>query len=716
LTGSPIIFTYGPLENYYPGTDPAIFYLEFDYQVPIFSLLGKNQFVSEYTGSSASNTEPCTSDVVDVDVLSTGYFISQSINVTKILRSEEVVEINTTIIGDNPVGLRIRMFYINDLELIILSEVILQSRTHQIIFFPNSSIALGELEIITELFDEYSIIFANNSETLLIHDNVRIHYSLNASDYRQNDTIRMEAYVTQEDILTIPVDCQVELVDVSGGNKSLSITPTNLDCFVVFLFAIPENVSIGNHKFGLRVINVSNPYLLGIHQEVIVPIKGLIELDLTYESGVITRNSFTEIQVTVLSGGVTLNEGLVDLLYQNNTVIETRNCVAGLTFDLYIPRNHPIGKMSYIVHYYGSSLYDEYNKSLSLTIFSKPIIESMGQNDSEVIKGQSVRFWGTLLDEAGTPLNSQYISILDLTTGEEKGSVLTDNEGMFFYDLQISQLTQIGVHLIEFTFSGDFRFYFLPSIESPIASIIVRPPLSLMIEENIFADSWTQIRLEGGPKETISLSWLKDNETNWEFIADVQLDSIGLGVYNWSTPYYEGGISIRASSSNSTKYDHTIVYVTTNIKNPQFGKFSIELIGNTSTGSVFSFVTEVNDAYSQNEIYLHINDEKFDLFNINSTHKGLDFFLSTGVYTLYLKVIDDSNQHSMQFITNLHVITIDSYTSNATFSSFLEDTRLNTSEKAHPDSNNLIELIQTVGIFTFFFIFIINVIKRRNRG
>ncbi|MHA2100700.1 MAG: hypothetical protein ACW99A_18680 [Candidatus Kariarchaeaceae archaeon] len=712
---SPTVFTYGPLENYYPGTDPAILYLEFDYQVPLYSLLGKNQFVSEYTGSSESNTAPCTSDILDVDILSTGYFISQSINVTKVLRSEEVVEINTTIIGDNPAGFMIRLFYINDLELIILSEVIVQSRNHQITFFPNSSIALGELEIFTELFNEHSIIFANNSATLLIYDHVQIHYSLNASDYKQNDIIRMEAYVTQEDILTIPVDCQVELVDVGGGNKLLSLASTNLDGFVVFIFVIPENASIGRHKFGLRVINISNPYLLGIHKEVIVPIKGLIELDLTYESGVITRNSFTEIQVTVLSGGVTLNEGLVDLLYQNNTVIETRNCVAGLSFDLYIPGNHPIGMMSYIVRYYGSSLYDEYNKSLSLTIFSKPIIESMGQNDSEVIKGQSVRFWGTLLDEAGTPLNSQYISILDRTTGEEKGSVLTGNKGMFFYDFQIGQLTQIGVHLIEFTFSGDLRYYFLPSIENPIASIIVKPPLSLMIEEDIFADSWTQIRLEGGPMETISLSWLKDNETNWEFIADVQLNSIGLGVYNWSTPYYKGGISIRASSSNSTKYDHTIVYITTDIKDPQFGKFSVELIGNTSTGSIFSFVTKVNDDYSLNEIYLHINDEKFDLFNINTTHKGLEFFLSTGVYTLYLTVIDDSNQHSMQFIANLHVIAIDSNTSNATFSSFPEDTQLNTLEKVRPGLNNLTELILTVGVFASF-IFIINVIKRRNRG
>jgi hypothetical protein len=215
--------------------------------------------------------------------------------------------------------------------------------------------------------------------------------------------------------------------------------------------------------------------------------------------------------------------------------------------------------------------------------------------------------------------------------------------------------------------------------------------------------------------ETISLSWLKDNETNWEFIADVQLNSIGLGVYNWSTPYYKGGISIRASSSNSTKYDHTIVYITTDIKDPQFGKFSVELIGNTSTGSIFSFVTKVNDDYSLNEIYLHINDEKFDLFNINTTHKGLEFFLSTGVYTLYLTVIDDSNQHSMQFIANLHVIAIDSNTSNATFSSFPEDTQLNTLEKVRPGLNNLTELILTVGVFASF-IFIINVIKRRNRG
>ncbi|MHA1945800.1 MAG: hypothetical protein ACW97W_06790 [Candidatus Hodarchaeales archaeon] len=718
LTGSPTIYTYGPLENYYPGTDPAIFYLEFDYQMPLFSSLGKNQFISEYTGSSDSATAPCTSDVVEVDVLSAGYFLAQSINATTVLRAEETVEIKTTVIGDNPAGRMLRVYYFRDLELIILSEITLQSRSHEITFFPDSSTPLGELVVFTELVNKQGIVYSNNSKTITIQDNAQIQYSLNASEYNQNETIRIEVYVTQEDILTTPVDCQVELVDIDDGNDSLSNKSTNSDGFVLFTSIIPEHASIGSHKFRLRIFNISNPYVLGITREVIVPIKGLIELDLTYESGVVSRNSYTQIQVTVLSGGVPLNEGMIALLYQNNTIIDTQNCVAGLIFDLFISNNHPLGTTSYRVHYYGSSLYDESYKNLNLTIFSTPSIESMGQNNSEVIKGQSVRFWGILLDESDTPLNYQYISILDLTTGEEKGSVLTDNEGMFFYDLFIDQLTQIGVHLIEFTFSGNLRDYFLPSINKLIASITVRPPLSIMIEESILGNSWTEIRLEGGPMETVSLSWLKDNETSWEFIADVQLNSSGLGVYNWSTPYYKGGISIRASSSNSTKYDHTIVYVTTNIKDPQFGKFSIKLIGNTSTGSFFSFVTKVNYDYSLNEIYLQINDEKFDLFYINTTHEGLEFFLSAGVYTLYLTVIDDFNKHSTQFIANLHVIAINVNTlisSNTTLSNFLENTLLNTSERIPPGLNKLIELILAAGIFTSL-IFIRNVIKRRNRG
>ena len=618
LSGSLAIFTFGPLENYYPGTDPAILYLEFDYQVPAFSSLGSTQFYAEYTGSSESATAPCTSDIVIVDVLSSGYYIAQSINTTILQRSEETVEINTTVLGDNPIGLLLRVYYFNNLDLIILSEVTLNSRNQVTIFVPNSSIPLGIFRVLTDLFNEQGTFYDNHSEEITIKDRAHIQYTLNASEFNQNEAIRIEAYITQEDILTIPVDCNVELFDISDGNVSLSNKSTNNDGFVVFTYLIPENASTGSHKFLFKVFRITNPNILDVMIVITVPIKGFIEIDLTYESRGINRNTYTEIQVTVLSGGNALSEGMVGLLYQNNTIIETKNCIAGLIFNLYIPNNHPLGLSSYLIHYFGSTFYDESFKSINITILSNPRIDSLGQNSSEAIYGQSVRFWGFLLDEIGVPLYYQDISIFDLTTGEEKGFVVTDDQGIFFYDFYISQSTQIGVHLFEFKFLGNFGNFLLPSTNQPIVSLIVRPPLSIMIDENILADSWTEIRLEGGLNESISLSWQGDNGSNWEFIADIQLNASGLGSYNWSTPHYGGGVSLRAATSNSTKYDHAYLYII-----PKISVISSEI---GSVNEVHSFTVNSSERYQiwiEGQLWLDWNNAGLHSYEFVFENRGL---------------------------------------------------------------------------------------------
>jgi hypothetical protein len=644
LTGSPTILTFGPLENYYPGTDPAILNLEFDYQIPLFASVGKNLFYAEYTGSSASATAPCSSNIINIDVLSSGYLIVQSISTVEVQRSEETVIINTTIIGDNPLGLLVRVYYFNDLELIILSEIVLNSRNHITTFYPNNSVTLGPLVILTDLYNEQGTIYDNHSENIIIKDRAHIQYTLNGSEFNQNETIHLEVYITQEDVLTNPIDCYVELVDINDGNVSLSNKSTNINGFVIFDYLIPENSSIGGHKFGLRVSNIVNPHILKVMIEVIVPIMGLVELDLTYESGGISRGAYTNIQVTVLSGGGTLNEGFVELLNQNNTLIETQSCVAGLIFSLYIPNYHPLGTMSYLVHYFGSTQYDEIYKNLNLTIFSNPSIESLGQNSSEGIKGQSVRFWGYLLDEIGTPLYNQNIFISDLTTGEEKGFVITNDQGMFFYDYYISQSTQIGVHLFEFKFLGNIGNFFLSSINNPIISITIRPPLSIMVDESILADSWAEIRLEGGLMDIVSLSWQKDNESSWEYIADIQLNSSGLGSYNWSTPYYKGGISLRASSYNSTKYDHTFVYVI-----PDISVIASE-IGNVNDNFQFSInCSERYQIWIEGQLWLDWNVAGLHSYEYIFENRGLktitvissDLFVYYNEFRFYLSIFED---------------------------------------------------------------------------
>ena len=241
LTGSPVIWTVGPLDNYYPGTDPAVLTLEFDYEILIFSPIGKTQFLASYTGSSQSQTSPCTSNLVNATVLSSGYWLYQNINTTHLQRMEESVLLNTTVLGDNPSGLTLSLYYKINLHKTILAEIVLNSRNYQILFFPNSSIPLGDFSIYTELKNEFNDIYANITSIITIQDRARIQYYLNSSDFRLNETIHLEAYITLEDIHTVAVLCQVELVDLTEGNVSLMNKSTNANGYVSFIYSLPSN-------------------------------------------------------------------------------------------------------------------------------------------------------------------------------------------------------------------------------------------------------------------------------------------------------------------------------------------------------------------------------------------------------------------------------------------------------------------------------------------
>jgi hypothetical protein len=568
LTGSPVIYTYGPLENYYPGTDPAILTLEFDYEIPVFSEIGASQFYASYTGSSQSQTTPCSSNLVNVTVLSSGYWLTQDINATKVQRTEESVLINTTILGDNPSGLTLSIFYKIDIKQIIIAKKVVVDRNIRTLFFPNSSLPLGDLIIFTELRNEISDdLYAYTSSSTTIQDRARIQSYLNSTDYRQNETILLEAYITLEDIHTVPVICQVELRDLTEGNISLMNKSTNSNGFVSFTYSLTEDNAVGNHEFVIAIFDLE-PNILKVSTSILVPIKGLIEFDLTYESGGILRNTNTQIQVTVLSGGIVINEGLVSFMYNNYTIIDTQSCIAGLVFNYYISHDHPLGDTYLLIAFHDSDNYDEEITTFKITVLSVPHFDSLNQNSTELSKGQSGRFWGYILDEDGEAVINEVIHFTDTTTGEYLGFVLSDAEGLFFYDYVVSETSQIGVHILQCDYQGNIGAFYLPTVNPGIFSIIVRPALSLMVEEVLLANHYSVLELKGGLNEDISLHWQRDGSAVWDFIAVVSLNASGIGNYNWTTPYYKGGLSLRASNLNNTsfKFDHTFMHSIANIE------------------------------------------------------------------------------------------------------------------------------------------------------
>ncbi|MHA2203104.1 MAG: hypothetical protein ACW991_05395, partial [Candidatus Hodarchaeales archaeon] len=425
-----------------------------------------------------------------------------------------------------------------------------------------SSVPIGILSLLTGLYDPSTELqYANSTEDVSIIDRARIDHSENATEFRHNQTIRFDVYVTEEDVWTHPVEfVEVELIDVTNDNRSIINKTTNQDGFIVIEYIIPDNSTVGNHEFSLQTHNTGS-FIVDISEKFPIVIKGLTEFDLTYESGGVDRNAITIIEVTVLSGDNPINEGFVALEFaSNNSVIETQACEPGLEFHYFIKMTHPRGDMEYQVHFFGSVNYDEHVESFVLSIFSNPIFQTMGQNASNVIKGHTIRFWGHLVDEIDQSLTYEEVELTDTTTGIFLGTSITDDQGIFYFDNYIDDSTQIGVHFVEITYSGNLLEFYHPVINSPVVSFTVRPPLSILIETEVVAEHWTIISLEGGLSDEIFLEWQKDGDWLWEEIDSVLLNSTGYGYYNWSTPYYKGEFSIRAIGPNSTKYDFSSMY------------------------------------------------------------------------------------------------------------------------------------------------------------
>lgn len=642
LSGSPTIHTYGPLPNYYPGTSPAIMTFSFDFWIPMFSPIGINSFIAEYTGSSQSGTLSCVSGSKNVTVLSTGYWLIQNLDRDELQREEDTVEFNTTVLGDYPVGLELYSYYYLDGKKVVISDQILESRNIIAHFSPNSSVPVGVLSIITELIDPSTKLqYLNSTEDVVIKDHARIDHSENATDFRHNETVRFEVYVTEEDVYTHPVVSKVEFVDITDGNRSLLNKTTNQDGFIVIEYPIPNNSTVGNHVYSLGTHD-TNDFIVDITEIVTINIKGLTEIDITYESGGVDRNTNTVIEVTILSGGVAISEGLVALEFAvNSSVIEVQDCEPGLQFDYFIKTSHPLGGTDYQIHYYNSENYDDLTEDFDITVFSNPTINTTGQNASKVLKGHTVRIWGQLVDEMGNPLAFEEVELTDTTIGMILNTSETDDQGIFYYDYYISEATRIGFHFIEISYKGNIFEFYHSVTNTPVISITVRPPLSVIIETEVLANYWTLISLEGGLNDEISLEWQKSGETEWFYLTSVILNSTGKGHYNWSTPYYKGEFYLQATGPNSTKYDFSTMYAIPGIS------VSSDIIGNVN--DPFSFTINCTERYQ-----IWIGNQLWQDWQEVGTHQYEYIFQNRGMKEITI-ISNGTYVYYQEFLHNIPV-------------------------------------------------------------
>jgi hypothetical protein len=166
-----------------------------------------------------------------------------------------------------------------------------------------------------------------------------------------------------------------------------------------------------------------------------------------------------------------------------------------------------------------------------------------------------------LVDEVGFPLAYEKVLFTDTTLGTTLGGSTTNSEGNFYLDYSISVQSQLGIHIIQIQFDGDPTNYYKPAINAPTVFFTVRPPLTVIMDDSLTADSWTTIQVIGGLNEQVTLSWQPEFEIEWFEIGVVQLNSTGGGQYNWFTPTYKGIFTLRVEGSATTKYDAATMYV-----------------------------------------------------------------------------------------------------------------------------------------------------------
>ncbi|MHA1236784.1 MAG: hypothetical protein ACTSQ9_03875, partial [Candidatus Hodarchaeales archaeon] len=190
-------------------------------------------------------------------------------------------------------------------------------------------------------------------------------------------------------------------------------------------------------------------------------------------------------------------------------------------------------------------------------------------------------------------------------------------------------------------------------------------------------------------------------------------------IWSFSSPLLPPGLwnlSLNVSDVYGVSRQFNKFFNSTDIP-PRIGQIKVDLISNTSSGSLYRLVAEVTDDFILIETYLMINGEKYSVYQINSTHVGVEFFLTEGVYDLKLTLIDDLNQQTTQFVVNLHVVNGINTTSSSIptrTTTIPEKNSSSTSEGLNVATNDFVEIGFASGIFASL-VALGNAITRRKR-
>ncbi|MFX0206519.1 MAG: Ig-like domain-containing protein, partial [Candidatus Hodarchaeota archaeon] len=525
-------------------TQAAVTYItDFTLNIPSWYSSGIHMIEARYTGSLEVDHAPSTGSC-SLQILINGYSLSLRANTTIFDREDSNLLLDAYIQGDDPTTHLLTLEAIQNTTHTLLDELTVTSRDYSFLFIPDYSYQLGTIEFELTLRSPLTGgIEVQERLSVIIVDTTAIIYEFDAEEYSVGDTIHLTVYTVENDIPTQAVQANVSIRDLTIPLELDPVT-TNIWGRTEFTWIIPEEMTGGLHQIEIQAIPLELCYLeTTISTQITV--RGDIEFILAYPTSVQLGTS-TTINCTVLSGSDFIREGILNLRHQNGSLIWSTELTGPIQYTYTVPLTHELGSLGLLWEYEGSEVYRSGSQSFAMTVFSQPYFDSLIPNRTSVIREQTVKIDGRLLDETG-----QGVGYVDVTVWDNDqliDTISTVENGSFVYEYVIPSDTSMGLHVIETHFIGDYTQFRLPASNFGVCTFTVRPPLQVSLNNPIIGGDVVIIQVSGASYEEIELAWspLNDSPLPWYIITSLTLDSKGQGNWPWSVPIFKGNISVRA--------------------------------------------------------------------------------------------------------------------------------------------------------------------------
>ncbi|OLS25642.1 MAG: hypothetical protein HeimC3_13900 [Candidatus Heimdallarchaeota archaeon LC_3] len=486
------------------------------------------------------------------------------------------------------------------------TPVVIGNRDRQVIVDVPSQIPLGDAIIKVDILDGANTVLFSNQTAILIYDTVDMLLSPSNPHVRAGETINFLALTALTDRPNTPIETSI-VVKNTTHLLGAGIT-TNSEW--TFDYTVPSYLTQGSYTMIWELTPIGENNTL-IRNNTIVKqytVSLPTEFHVTNFPSQIFRNQNLDfdIQLLSLSFPLTGDVGSYDLIQKSDlSLIGSYQANLTNNMHLYISNDIPKGNYDLQLDYTGNGIYEPTSKDLTVKVLSRPFFDNVLTNASGGVVGEIIRISGYLLEEntGNNPVINADISIIvsDGSTQWIDGTIQTDSNGVFIYELEITASLSIGINFVRLTYAGDPANYYGSSSNEPIVNFDKDNILSLDLSQTILAGREFNYSVSGKLNGKYQLQYLDSLDQLWIPIINVTLDNQGYSEGSVLSPYIKGIIFFRIfdlTDNNSFLIQERDVYKVPDIQMTLEGKIF------TKQETIFYFYANENFAVFLNDVRL----------------------------------------------------------------------------------------------------------------